>query len=289
MTFLLSALPYLFFLVLLLLIWGRHYEPHAYRLRYRSVNVGLGLSREIKILHLSNTHFFKKTSQLDGFFKKLKIDIYDLIFITGDIIDEGTKGLPVCQDYLLDLKSKYGIYAVLGNHDYANYDLKELIVHSFQRDKIPKVLHDVNVFKKGLNEIGVRLLMNETVELVIEGKRISLHGLDDPVTKHDQPEKIKENLSKEMSNILLVHSVDGLIKLKNDPIALSFSGHTHGGQIRVPHFGALLTHTKLGRKYACGLPRYYNIQCCVSRGVGTSRFLPIRLFCKPEAIVLSVS
>lgn len=288
MTFFLVFLPCFFSLILFLLLCGRYYEPHAYRLRHRSVDVGFGLKGPIRILHLSDTHFFKKTSQLDGFLNRLKSEIYDFIFITGDIIDEGTKGLPVCRNYLSGFKSKYGIFAVLGNHDYANYSLSELIVHSFKREKIPKALYDVKIFKKAFEEIGIRLLMNETAELKIGEKKILIHGLDDPVTKHDQPEKIKKNISEEANNIVLVHSVDGLIKLKEEPILLSFSGHTHGGQIRIPHFGALFTHTKLGRKYACGLPRFHNIQCCVSRGVGTSRFLPIRLFCKPEAIILSV-
>ena len=115
-----------------------------------------------------------------------------------------------------------------------------------------------------------------------------IHGLDDPVTDHADYEGIQAGFDPEKTNILLTHTIDAFLHLPDHAVQISFSGHSHGGQVRIPGWGALITHTRFGKAYAQGMHKLKGAVCIVSRGMGASRFFAFRLFCRPQAVVVEM-
>jgi len=88
---------------------------------------------------------------------------------------------------------------------------------------------------------------------------------------------------------LLIHHLDGLLKLSHHGPDLVFAGHTHGGQIRIPLLGPLFCETKLPRRYVEGLHPYQGMTVFVSRGLGAGRTIFPRLACRPEAVLFELT
>ncbi len=269
------------------LIWRAWYELRAYRVTHYMVTLRKPLSRSLKILHLSDLHFGGPCRPLERFFDRLATDHYDFIFITGDILDY-PEGIPYCADNLKKLRAKEGMYAVFGNHDYYIYDLYDLLFHNFPGQTRPKRLQPTHQLRTVLEEIGIKVINNETSYVHSRDHEILIHGLDDATTGRANVRKAMMNFDPAKINILLTHNIDVFLDIGRDEIDLSFSGHTHGGQIFIPGLGAIYTHTRLGRPYAQGIKKLKGAVCCVSRGLGCGRWVPIRLLCRPEAVVVNV-
>ena len=274
------------FLFSALLLW-MFLESRRYQISMHSVSVRKSLSPSLRILHLSDLHFRGEEGALAAFFEELGRDDYDFIFITGDIFDcpAGITGAALFRK----LKSRLGTYAVFGNHDYFNYGFLDLALHFTPGQGKPHDLQPIESFEKALQEAGVRLLRNETVEIASGETRILIHGLDDPITGRANVRQALLNFDASKLNILLTHSIDVFLDIGENEVDLSFSGHSHGGQVCFPLIGPILTHTLIGRQYAEGIHDLKGATCSISRGLGTSRFYPIRLMCAPEAVALEVS
>ena len=264
-----------------------HLETHKYQTGTYEVTLRKTLSRPLKILHLSDLHFSKPNKRLLRFFERLMKETYEFIFITGDIFDSES-GAATCVEHFQKLKARSGVFAVFGNHDYYNYQGADVFIHNFPHQGKPKHLQPVERFEEALAKAGVRLLKNETVEIKTGETSILIHGLDDPTTGRANIRKAMQYFEKSKINILLTHTIDAFLDIGKDEIDLSFSGHSHGGQIRLPGLPPFVTHTMLGAPYASGIKSLQGAICSISRGLGTSRFLPFRLFCPPEAVVLTV-
>ncbi|MFZ5802663.1 MAG: metallophosphoesterase [Candidatus Omnitrophota bacterium] len=270
-----------------LFIWIRFIEIRRYRVVFRSVPIRKKLPRPLKILHLSDFHFTGKPHPLDDFFGQLAREPYDLVFCTGDLI-EHDGAVRQCAANLARLQSRYGIFAILGNHDHYDYRFWDSFLHDFPGWGLPKTLNDVDRLVHELKVSGIRVLRNETAEFVIEGVPFLVHGIDDPMTEKANLRATLENFDPRKVNILLTHSADVLLEVGDNEMDLALAGHTHGGQIRLPGIGPILTHTCLGRKYTTGLHLFRGTPLSVSQGMGHCRFLPFRWMCRPEAVVLEV-
>jgi predicted MPP superfamily phosphohydrolase len=93
-------------------------------------------------------------------------------------------------------------------------------------------------------------------------------------------------LEKEAFHILLAHEPDMADQVKDGPVDLQLSGHSHGGQIRLPFVGPLLT-PPLSQKYPVGLYKVGPITLYTNRGLGTT-ILPLRFLCRPELTILEI-
>jgi len=284
-----TPLIFILFSVLVALLWGRYYELHAYQKNRYHLFTQRNLAGSLKILHLTDLHCEKNKPALNRFFDRLAEETYDLIFLTGDIID-GDEGIPYAASNLKKLKARLGFFCVFGNHDYRHYSLWDMLVYFFWRKKKNYVNHDrVGLLTKSLAEIGIKILRNETIVVLDGERRFVIHGLDDPVTGRAQSKKLKLGENNADMEFLLTHSIDGIQLVDASQIDLSFSGHSHGGQIRVPWLGAIVTHTRMGRTYASGIVNYEEkTKCIIGRGLGTSKMLPFRFLCRPEVIVLDL-
>jgi predicted MPP superfamily phosphohydrolase len=203
----------------------------------------------------------------------------DIVALGGDLV-HWCGAVPHLIPVLRRLKSRYGVFAVLGNHDH----------HCPWRLKKPspwggKPL-SVNEWRIALERANVRLLVNEAVKLEINGAPLWIVGVDDPYTGRDN---LKEALSEVPQNafaILIAHSPDIVDDPNINRVGLVLSGHTHGGQIVFPLLGPILApcHDKFRR--AQGLSRVNGTWLYVSRGVSAG--LPIRFRCPPEVSVLTL-
>lgn len=191
----------------------------------------------------------------------------DLVAITGDFVTNRPRRY--AQDLvagLAPLRGRDGVFAVLGNHD-----------HWTSASTIRMIIKD-----SGANEIGNR------VHTVRRGDA-SLHvaGIDDFMVRADRLDQVLERMPAEGAAILLVHEPDFAdISAPTGRFDLQISGHSHGGQIRLPVLGApFLPHH--GRKYPIGLYRVGEMLQYTNRGLGTLG-LHVRLNCRPEITVFTL-
>ncbi len=190
----------------------------------------------------------------------------DMIFIPGDFVTSKNREILPLAKAFAGLKSKYGTYTCLGNHDFfANPDY---ITEKLRQD-------------------GMKVLRNETEELDLEGGKLMLSGVDDG--KHANFPKVSyEASSLNTARILLCHKPYYFENAVAGQFDLMLSGHTHGGQIvLVDLLGAKVTPAALVSPYISGRYKLGDAVMYVSRGIGTIG-LPIRVNCPPEITLFTL-
>jgi uncharacterized protein len=202
----------------------------------------------------------------------------DMVFLTGDYVTSGRlfrrfnhHAAEQCGAILRQLACPHR-YAILGNHD---------------------VSAGAEMVTAALVEHGIPVLRNSYMPIEHGGGRFWLAGLDDAVTGKPDPERTIppsiRNIAQEPV-ILMCHAPDYVDRLLDNPvggaISLVLSGHTHGGQVRLPLVGALKL-PPLGQKYVEGWFRLKNLQLHVNRGLGTVG-VPFRFDCPPEISVITL-
>ena len=268
--------------------WAFFVEPNWFRLRRVTIHGQKKLKTPITILHLSDIHFVKNLGSKRFFFQKLSILNPDLIFLTGDIIDnEG--GIETAAQTISGLRARYGTFLVLGNHDYYDYRAIDNVRYHLGLGKTAINRNNISRFISEMKRVGVHVLVNGSARFQVHGMPVFIGGTDDPVTQRVDFERTLHDMTPETLNILLIHHLDGLLKLSHHGIDLVFAGHTHGGQIRFPFLGPLFCETKLPRRYVEGLHRYKDMTVFVSRGMGAGRSIFPRFACRPEAIFFEVT
>jgi len=275
-------------ILVLLILWSFLVEPNWPRLRRVTIRGQRKLKRPITILHLSDIHFVGKEGSKRRFFQRLSMLNPDLIFITGDVIDDD-QGIDTAARLISGLRARYGTYLVLGNHEYYNYFILDNLRYHAGLGKTSSHRNDVSKFVSEMKRIGVHVLINESTQLEVHGTPVFIGGTDDPVTQTVDFERALHGLSPRTLNILLIHHLDGLLKLSHHGPDLVFAGHTHGGQIRIPLLGPLFCETKLPRRYVEGLHPYQGMTVFVSRGLGAGRTIFPRLACRPEAVLFELT
>ncbi len=184
----------------------------------------------------------------------------DLIVLTGDYVWRNVEAIFVLAPILSNLNATQGVYTVIGNHD---------------------IWTNVNVVKKGLREARLPILENQGVTITSGKGSFYLAGLDDGWSGEADLEAALENAPSETPVVLLVHEPDlADIYSLDGRVALQLSGHSHGGQVRIPGFGALVL-PYLGKKYDLGLYKVNDMWLYTNRGIGNIS-VPFRYNCPPE-------
>jgi hypothetical protein len=236
------------------------YEPQALQIERipLSSDAPGGKVRLLQIsdLHLSNYNsYFEKVT-------KLVADIQpDLIVLTGDYLEQ-ERNIRGVLSFMKELKATHGIYAVQGNWEYWSR------------------LEGENL-RRHFSGVGVKLLINERADLEINGRALSIFGLDYP-SSTDHLHRLQEEVDPQRFNLLLSHVPAFAHEQLNERIDLILSGHTHGGQVRLPLLPPFYLPRYSGR-FVSGFYQVsqHRIPLYVSRGVGTS-VLPLRFLCRPE-------
>ena len=184
----------------------------------------------------------------------------DLIVLGGDYSLRDGKYIAPCFELLAALSAPLGVYGVLGNHDYR---------------------HGLAETRAGMKRAGIVELTNRGVPLEVGGGRLHLAGVDD--LWHGQPDAAAalRGVTATDASILVSHNPDFAETLRDRRVGLVLSGHTHGGQVVLPGYGAPALSSRYGRKYAHGLVEAPATQVYVSAGTGMS-VLPVRVGCRPE-------
>lgn len=195
----------------------------------------------------------------------------DLMVLTGDYIDQDREYVAPCLETLSGLRSPNGITAVLGNHDHfvgGEYSARAVRDH------------------------GIRLLRNEHYLIEKGGEAVCIAGTRDYYEDVPDAGLALRRVPEDIPRILLNHHPDYCEYLPpGERIDLIISGHTHGGQVRVPVAGyAPIVPSSFGQKYSGGLVRLKRrgeTPVYVSRGVGVV-FLPMRFNCPPEITLVTL-
>jgi len=208
----------------------------------------------------------------------------DLVVLLGDYVSQYRGNhqalkmpMSTVADGMSGLRARYGVYAVLGNHD---------------------VLFNDGAVAAELTRVGYRVLQNEVAVIEKNGRMLRIFGLKDHIKIGrwiDFSENAKRVLAENDPSgdvIVLEHSPDILPVITGDlsispDLKLILAGHTHGGQVWFPVLGSLIVPSSYGQKYAYGHIYENNVDMFVTTGIGTS-ILPIRFMVPPEIAVLTI-
>ena len=239
----------------------------------------------LRILHVADTHFPANAESLPRFLAAARRQSYDVVVGTGDYVDTRA-GWDVARRAFAALEPGLGVYAVIGGHERYARPGPGSLLRLLGRRRGRWV--DPAPFVAGLREAGVRVLINEHCTAEIGGEMVRFIGIDDACHGLDRLPEALPPAGAPGFPILLSHSPDGLLHPAARGLPLAFSGHTHGGQIRVPGYGAPVRNARaVGRRQASGLVRIGGTQVVISRGFGTTR-LPLRFACRPELGVVEL-
>ena len=215
-----------------------------------------------KIVQLTDMHLkpFTQLEHIERAVLKTNVLQPDLVVLTGDYVWHDEEDILDLVPALAKLNARYGVFAVLGNHDIKTD--AALITDTFTRH-------------------GIRVLCNEGLDLQVGNDHLHLAGIDDGWLGNPD---IVQTLSSHRANkpvVLLAHEPDMIDWYAHDErISLQLSGHTHGGQVQVSP-GKPFVRPYLGKKYVQGLYRVNQSWVYTSRGLGTTG-VPLRRNCAPE-------
>ncbi|HEV7587378.1 MAG TPA: metallophosphoesterase [Longimicrobium sp.] len=193
----------------------------------------------------------------------------DLIAVTGDLVADDAPGFGEVLDAVQGLSAPYGVYAVPGNHDH------EVGIGHWQRDMS--------------EQSAVTDLTNHAEVLDVHGARLCVAGVDDLRSGRPDLGVLPPSEARDFT-LLLAHNPDQAERVRRvcDAVDLIVSGHTHGGQVRLPWVGAIRNPAKHDDLYEEGLRRRPWTQVYTSRGVGTVH-IPVRFLCRPEVAMLTLT
>lgn len=268
-------------------------EAQAFTTRQLKLPVLPAGSDELKVLHLSDLHLTPaQTRKINWVSGLIELDP-DLVVVTGDFLAHQL-AVPAVIEALGELLNRPGLF-VLGSNDYYAPYLKSPLVY-FKKNRA-SVTKDVRLPTDDLVEelvaAGWGDLNNKQVHLEVNGVKIHARGTDDPHINKDDYAHVAGPFTEGEFALGVTHAPYTRIldSFNSDSADLVLAGHTHGGQICIPFYGALVTNCDLPTSQAKGLSSYGSSQMPihVSAGVGTSPYTPIRLACRPEATLLTLT
>lgn len=266
------------FLLLIFILVYPFAEP--YMLEVESVTVtSEDLPRDIgqlRIVYLSDIHqgsFFSQ-ARVDSLVKKVNALNADLVLLGGDYAEDSDGAVSFFKT-LPNIHARYGVYAVMGNHDRTAPE------------------SNLRLMKNAMVSNGITPVINDVVSVRIGASDIYIAGIDDVNTGWPDLEGTAANARDENFTIFLSHSPEVIPDaLKSEDMNgrrnwfdLGLFGHTHGGQIAL--VGQYLGISKVESRYEQGWIVENRIPMLISRGVGTS-VLPIRILCRPQIHLITV-
>lgn len=269
------------------------------------------------VLHLSDFHFraggcvqARKIARLK---QLLAGERYDIVALTGDLIHDAA-GLPAALSLIKSLRPGLGAYSCRGNHDYAEYSVWGVFGHTWREAggaggptlgdllatarklvdfarkvlrnelvRLPVAFNDMAAMDAGLISAGVRPLVNTAVQ--VPGTDLWMAGVDDLTEGFPDLRAALNGVPDEPPVILLAHNPDIWLNARVAAADLVLSGHTHGGQVRLPGVGVVHTQgTHLSRQRPAGWFERDGTRMFVSRGLGES--IPLRFGVRPQVALI---
>ncbi|MDN7227675.1 metallophosphoesterase [Planococcus sp. N064] len=265
------------FLVLVFFVWGfvwmnnKWIVTTEYSVASKELPAAFDGKKIVQISDLHNAEFGKKQSSL---IEKVEAEKPDAIFVTGDLIDSDRYDLEVSLDLVDALVEMTEVYFVIGNHEVSVNKLEEITA--------------------ALKERGVIVLMNDSLQWELDGESLQIAGINDPLMDVNLTEEeftlgaLDEADLKDEFTLLLAHRPEMFNTYVDEGVDVVFSGHAHGGQIRMPGLGGLIAPGQ-GWFPAMteGVFEKGGTQLVLSRGLGNSGF-PLRIFNRPEIVSVTL-
>ena len=227
----------------------------------------------LKIVQLSDFHY---VDQRDGNLIHEAVESAnklspDLVVLTGDYVTTSVRHPKLaarhaapCAEILSDLRAPIGVFGVLGNHDQCD---PEFVTHA-------------------LETRGITVVRNYALSVELSGVRVWIAGVDDVLERKARLDQTLRPIPPDELTILLAHEPDFADEVRKFPVDLQISGHSHGGQIRLPLLGMPYL-PPLARKYPLGYRRLGSLGLYTNRGLGTT-FLPMRFDAPPEVTLITL-
>jgi hypothetical protein len=190
---------------------------------------------------------------------------FDVILHGGDLATSRASDFSGCADLLGALRAPLGAYGVLGNHEH------------YTREA-PRLAREIEA-------AGVRLVQNSSVIVERGGAALLLAGIDDFNAGQPDLDSALRGAPRDVPIVLLSHNPDVFFDAAERGVALVLSGHTHGGQIRIPGLPVLARMSRF--RLDEGRYIFQETELVVSRGLGAVG-LPVRVACPPEAVLLEI-
>ncbi|SEE89444.1 hypothetical protein SAMN04489740_2977 [Arthrobacter alpinus] len=282
--------------------YGTFIERHWFALREESLAILPPGSTPFTVLHLSDIHLslgqHKKTEWLKG----LAVLEPDLVVNTGDNLSHPQAIAPLL-DALGPLMDFPGVF-VPGSNDYFAPRIKNPLAYfsgpsKIRADQRPPLALDTEALHAGFGQGGWVNLTNRAQSIPLKGIRFDFSGVDDPHLNRERyagwPRGSVSQNSAPHVKIAVAHAPYQRVldHFTADGADLILAGHTHGGQVCVPGYGALVSNCDLPTWRAKGLNDWdaagRTAPVNVSAGIGTSRTAPFRFACRPEAVVLTLT
>ena len=249
------------------------------KLEVTSYEVSVESLDGFKIAQISDFHNSKMAENNEKIIAVLKETEPSIIVITGDLIDSGWTDVDVALDFVAELAAIAPCYYVNGNHESRVSEYADL--------------------RRGLDELGVVVLEDSVAQIEWQGHTLTLMGVSDPGFKAEYLTDAEEGVMRDALDTLACDTDGFTVLLSHRPeffetyaeydIDLVFSGHAHGGQIRLPYVGGLYAPGQgFFPKYDAGIFTSDGTTMIVSRGVGKSVF-PIRFNNSPELVIVEFS
>ena len=216
----------------------------------------------LKLVHLTDIHHSKFVSFNDVFrmVELSNLQNPDVVLLTGDYITWSKKFIPPVAEALRGLKSRLGVYAVLGNHD---------------------VRVDADKVTQALEKVQIKVLRNASARIDLKGDSLWIGGVDEYMYGQSDIRKAMTNVPRSQPRILLAHNPEIIDEAARHQVDFVLAGHTHGGQIKIPYMRSLNIVTQPGREILEGFVRNGRTQMYISRGLGKV-VVPVRILCPPE-------
>ncbi|OQX20262.1 MAG: hypothetical protein BWK75_04980 [Candidatus Altiarchaeales archaeon A3] len=265
-----------------LLIYAFEIEPNWIETTHTKIKISDTTDENFSCNLLVISDFHVASEEHEKFLEKVvneinkisKTERIDAVIIDGDIIDYKTEEIK----FLAPLKNieHKNVYAVLGNHDYSyGWSHKEIA------DEVEKYMKDS----------GVDVMRNEN--RVICGGKIRMVGIDElwsgqyNLSKSYDVKEEKQNKQKILPNVLISHNPDIIYVLKDEHPDLIISGHTHGGQVKIPFLGPVTMPSNVGKICPEGLCNVSGYEIYITRGIGGNP--RVRFLSRPEISVIELN
>ncbi|MFD9859821.1 metallophosphoesterase [Streptomyces alboflavus] len=280
-------------------------EARFFRLRRVTVPVLPAGMRPLRVLQVSDIHMVSGQRKKQRWLQSLAGLRPDFVINTGDNLSD-PQGVPEVLDSLGPLMSFPGAY-VFGSNDYYGPTLRNpgrYLIEKMQgrhglngnKPVVGAVHNPWEDLRDGFDAAGWVNLTNTRGSLKIDGYDIALTGLDDPHIKRDRYARVAGGPVADADfSMGIVHApyLRALDAFTADGYPLVLAGHTHGGQLCIPFYGALVTNCDLDTDRVKGLSTHeaegHTSYLHVSAGCGTSRYTPLRFACPPEATLLTLT
>lgn len=260
---------------------------------YRTVRYRLDIlpsdAEPLSVLHLSDLHYVRGDRRMAAFLERLPPA--EVTVITGDLVGE-PEAVEEVVEILTPIRGTAASYVVLGSNDHfvtprhVSLNWLKYFAKRRRRLRIARRGRSRELVEQ-LRATGWTPLCNTRLDAEVDGLSTEVVGLDDPhIAWHDL--RVAPRRSEDRFGLAIVHSPDAAPELAALGYDLILAGHTHGGQVRLPLTGALVTNCALPTRLVSGLIRFGPTYLHTSPGLGTNRFAPFRFLCRPEVAYLEL-